>query len=324
MKPLIRYAIDITTAAALTLVLFIIAISVPIIKVLAIVLTPMPVIMLLLRHRMNAGVMAVALTGLLVAATAGLKLGILYLCDDGVLSILVGVAIKSGLKPLKLLIVGTASQIISLILVLFINSAEAGKDIISYLDYLLSAFRNLFMETFQQRQLYIQKGCSENDLGQLQLAFEQIIDFSIKVFPMVIIIICIIKIYLLIKVVHRILRNHDFGESDLAPVKYWDIYKGVVHFFLWSLVIIYMGVTREISWMQIAGYNLCIITSGALFLQGLAVFNYLADKYSLSKIVRSIILVIVIFYPFAAIIVCSITGVSDLFFNYRQLERRNR
>ena len=270
MKLLIREAVDITTAAAFTLLLFIIVISVPVIKLLAILLTPVPVIVLLLRHKVKTGIMAVAAAGLFVAATAGMKLGFLYLCEAGLLSILLGAAVKLGLKPIRILLVGTASQILSLLLVLFTNSREAEKDIISYITSMPSTFRALSMETLQQRQLYLQKGFSENDIDNLQLAFEQVIDFSGKIFPAIIIIVCMVKVFLIIKVVHRTLKNHDFGASYFMPVKFLDICQGIIHFFLWSLVLIYLGITREISWLQITGYNLCIITSGALFLQGLA------------------------------------------------------
>ena len=85
-----------------------------------------------------------------------------------------------------------------------------------------------------------------------------------------------------------------------------------------ALVSIYWGSSRSIVILNSVGMNLMIVTTMMLFIQGMAVFYFLAEKYKLSRIVRGIILFL-IFSNGIFMQALVIGGAFDIIFDYRQL-----
>ena len=106
--------------------------------------------------------------------------------------------------------------------------------------------------------------------------------------------------------------------AAFPPFRRWGMPRFTIYVLLVALVAMYWGKTREWELVYNTGVNLQVLTTMLLFIQGLALVYFLADKYNLSRLTRGIILVLVFTNGWFAQIVI-FAGVFDLVADYRRL-----
>jgi uncharacterized protein YybS (DUF2232 family) len=82
-----------------------------------------------------------------------------------------------------------------------------------------------------------------------------------------------------------------------------------------------LGRAEEYQTVGIIGTNLQIVASFALLMQGLALFSFFADKYSLSRMLRWLILFLIFTNGFISQIAIFV-GAFDFLYDYRKLRIR--
>jgi len=117
-----------------------------------------------------------------------------------------------------------------------------------------------------------------------------------------------------------VLKRLGHSIANFPPFKEWALPDYIVYFFALALVMIYWGQSRGITILYQSGMNLYMLTSTMLLVQGLSLFNYVVDKYNLSRWARSIILVLIITNGFLSqLLICA--GAVDTIIDYRRLRK---
>jgi len=86
---------------------------------------------------------------------------------------------------------------------------------------------------------------------------------------------------------------------------------------------IYWGNSREITLLYNIGMNVQMVASMLLFIQGLALFYFIADKYNLSRLAKGIILFLILTNGlFSQIIIFG--GAAETIVDYRRLRTERK
>jgi uncharacterized protein YybS (DUF2232 family) len=90
--------------------------------------------------------------------------------------------------------------------------------------------------------------------------------------------------------------------------------------FLAAILMVYWGRTREISLLFEVGMNLQVLASMFLFLQGMSLIFFFADKYRLSRLARILIVVLILSNGFLGQLLIFV-GAVDIAIDYRRLRK---
>ncbi|MGL5511745.1 MAG: DUF2232 domain-containing protein, partial [Sporomusa sp.] len=171
----------------------------------------------------------------------------------------------------------------------------------------------------QALELYRSMGMKAEDLAQMEAAMQPMPGILKMILPACFILTAFIDTYLNFQVAKVVLGRLGQSIESLPPFRYWSMPPVTVYALALALVALYWGQSREIDLLYTAGMNILVLSGAVLFIQGMAVFYFLADKYKLSKLTRGIILFLIFFSNGIFIQSLIIGGAFDLIFDYRQL-----
>ena len=113
----------------------------------------------------------------------------------------------------------------------------------------------------------------------------------------------------------RFAKKDDKGL--LPPFTEWRLPVGVLYLFVLSIIGIYWGTTRDITLLHQVSLNVYLGTILAGLVEGMALLAYAARRFSVPKIWR-IALLIVIFCSGLLTMVLAFIGLFDMYFDYRR------
>lgn len=272
---------------------------------------PVPMILLGVRHGYKWSLLATVAAGLLIALLMHPLHALSVVVGFGLIGIVLGHAFRSDFAPGKTMIWGTAASLLSKAAIIGLGIVVTG---INPLD-----MGNTMTKTVEQAiDLYRGMGMSEEQLAQVKESMQTVMKLVPLVLPTGFFMAAIVDTYLNFLVAKAVLRKLGHTVQEFPPFKHWTMPLAVVYAFAFALVGIYWGQSREIQLLYQAGMNLQVLASCMLFLQGMALIYFLADKYNLSRLTRGIILVLVFTNGWFAQIVI-FAGVFDLVADYRRL-----
>jgi uncharacterized protein YybS (DUF2232 family) len=310
VKPMVEGGI----LSAVAIVFALISAYMPIVGPFINLVWPVPIILLGVRHGYKWSMLATVVAGLIIAILIHPLQAVGVVVGFGLVGIVMGYAFRAEFSPLKILLYGSVAAVLSNAAVLLISAWVMGFNPLDMQsDTMTKAFE-------QSVEVYRSFGMKEEDLAKISESMKSMLELVKIILPAGFIMAAVATTYLNFMVAKAVLKKLGHTIADFPLFKYWRMPQFVVYGFALALVMIYWGQSREIVMLHTIGMNLQVFTSMLLFIQGLALFAYLAAKYNLSKPVRGIILFLILSNSLLTQVLI-FAGVWDTVVDYRKLNK---
>jgi len=298
--------------SAITVVMALVGVYVPILGTVAALIWPLPMVILIVRHGLRWGVMAVAVAAVLMAILLEPLLSLRMVVAFAPVGIALGLGYRKGFSAGKLLCVTIAVSIVAkvavILLVMFVTNINPFA---MQLDTMKEAFSGSL-------DMYRGLNMSEAQLAEAETNFSATLEILSMLFPLIVILMGLFDAYVNFWVAGKVLRKlGQSGLPELAPFSEWHLSSFFLYLYGFGLVGMYWGGTRQIQWLYQLSFNANLLASFFGLIQGLALLQYMGNHWNLSKFMRCIIVLFVLLNgTFAQIL--AFTGLFDMVFDYRR------
>ena len=308
----VRPVVEGGVLTAVAIIFALISTYLPVIGVFVNLLWPVPIVLLGVRHGYKWSIMAVVASGLIIALIMHPLTAVSVAVGFGLIGIALGYGLRQGFSPTKTLLLGAAASLLSKAAVLAITAAVMGFNPLSMQTEAMST------GLAQAIEFYRGMGMNADDLARMEAMIQPMMDLMKVILPAGFVMAAFIDTFLNFQVAKAVLARLGQPVAAFPPFRRWGMPRFTIYVLLVALVAMYWGKTREWELVYNTGVNLQVLTTMLLFIQGLALVYFLADKYNLSRIVRGIILFLILSNGIfmQALIV---GGAFDLIFDYRKL-----
>jgi uncharacterized protein YybS (DUF2232 family) len=298
--------------AAIAIIFAVISAYLPVIGPFVNLLWPVPIILLGVRQGYKWSILATLVAGILIAMLIHPLQAVSVVVGFGLIGIVLGYAFRMEFSPGKTMLWGAIASLLSKAALLGIGVLITGVNPFNMQG-------DVMAKTIEQTiEIYKNFGMPEQELAQMTERMKTMLDFVKVILPSGFILASIADTFLNYLIAKAVLKKLGHSIAGFPPFKNWTIPSYIVYFFALAMVMIYWGNSREIAMLYHGGLNLYMITSVILFLQGLSLFNYLVDKYNLSRWARGIILLLILTNGFLSqLVICA--GAIDTIIDYRKI-----
>lgn len=307
LKPLTESSL----LSALTVILALAAVYLPVIGMVAALVWALPIIVLVVRHGLRWGIMAVLVSGIIMALLIEPLLSLRMVISFAPAGLMLGVAFRrqwSGAKTFgSALLVSVVAKLLSLGLLFLVTSVNP-------LNLELEAMQGGFDQTFA---VYEQMGMDPAALEKSREELAQGMEFLKLLLPFVVVIMGLIDTMVGYLVGSRVLRRLGHSVPELPPFSQWHLPQFFLYLLGFALVGLYWGGTREIKWLYQISMNLNMVAMFAGIIQGLSLMSYVMMRYRVRRVLRLLLYMLVLTGgPLSQIL--AFTGLFDMIFDYRR------
>lgn len=296
---------------ALTVVLAMAAFYLPIVGIAAALLWALPVIVLVVRHGLRWGIMAVFAAGVIMAVLIEPLLSLRMVISFAPAGLLLGYGFRRAWPGAKTFGLALFSSIVGKLLALALIFAVTA---VNPLNMEMEAVRETFAQTFQ---LYESAGVDPETLAKSREEIQAGLDMLKLLLPLLVILMGLFDTAVGYLVGTRVLRRLGHAVPQLPPFAKWRLPAGFLYLFGFSLVGLYWGGAHDIPWLYQISLNGDMLAIFAGLVQGLSLTHCLMRHYKLSLFVRTAIYVMLLLNSFLAQLV-ALTGLMDMLFDYRR------
>ena len=297
--------------AALSVVLGLMAVYLPILGVIAVMVWALPLLIVTVRHGLKYGIAAAVAAMAVLSLFAGPPLAFRLFLAFAPTGVVLGQAIRSGCSGTRTFFYGLAASIggklLGFALIFFLMGIDPWQ---AQLDGLTQAFSTTL-------SMYEDMGLDAAAVAQSRGEIEAALTMIGKLAPLVVLIMGLSDTVVLFLLGGRILRRLGSAAPQLPPFGAWRLPVGFLYLFGFSLVGLYWGGTRELPAVYTAALNANMAAMLAGGIQGLSLLSVLLGHFRLGRGVRILIYVFVLFNGLLLQIV-AFTGLIDMFFDYRK------
>ena len=303
--------------AAITAILGLASVYLPVVGLIVEFFCPIPIVILTVRQGVKIGAAAVIASSILLLMFMGPILAVRIALTFSLCGLVLGECLRRGFNAVKCLVPTLIMAFSAQILILIMLMAIMGVDLIGEN---MQVIRESFDQSFK---IYEEMGVDPEVIAYSKNMVEPIAKLIGLLTPIILFFVALINTicsYFITKWIFKKLQM-KFAEP-LPPFAQWRF----PIFFLYLAAFAALGIYWSESWQ--AG-GLYFISVNALFLaiiidlvQGLSLLSFIADKYNISKFVRRIIFVVVLLnFMFMQII--AFAGMFDMIFDYRKHLQKN-
>ncbi len=305
-----RVSVQVLVLVALTVTLFAAAGYVPVIGIIVSLLAPTPLLLVMLRHGLRAGLLALVLSTLSLALLFGSLQSTIFFAEYGVMALTMAEAIRRRWFVEKTVLVATAMPLLATSLVMAGLLASAGLD----LSALSRHFEADFSQTLPQ---YFAEGGGAAD-GELRTYIQEALATVRQLLPSLVIISTATGALVNYSVVRLIWRR--MGDRTLFPemtLSQWKAPEACV----WALIAAGLCYFFPLPSLQVVGLNVLLLVSLVYLLQGLCIMVFYLNKISVPPLLRSIAYLFLVIQPLFLLGVTAF-GLFDLWCDFRRLSNK--
>lgn len=300
--------------AAIAIIFAVISAYLPIIGPFVDLLWPVPIILLGVRHNYKWSILATVVAGLIISMLIHPIQAVQVVIGLGLIGIVFGYAFSMNFSPQKTILWGGVASLISKAALLGIAMLTTGINPFTMEGEVMAKTMEQMVEAYRV------SGMSAEEFAKMQELLPTMIGIFKIIVPSIFVLAAIVSTFLNFYIAKIVLKKLGYSIADFPPFKNWIIPDYSLYFFLLSLVMIYWGRKEEFSMFYNSGLHLCVLSTAVLLLQGLSLFNYVVDKYNLSRMARGIILVLIMVNGFLVLMLVAF-GALDTFLDYRRLRK---
>lgn len=297
--------------SALTVILALAAVYLPVIGMVAALVWALPVIVLVVRHGLRWGIMAVLVSGVIMALLIEPLLSLRMVISFAPTGLMLGVAFRrhwSGARTFgSALLVSIAAKLLSLGLLFLLTSVNP-------LTLEMNALQGSFDQSFA---VYEQMGMDPAALEKSRADIANAMEFLSLLLPFVVAIMGLLDVAVGYLVGCRVLKRLGHDVPELPPFSEWHMPLVFLYIFGFALVGIYWGGSRDIKWLYQAALNLNMVAMFAGIVQGLSLMSYVLLRFRVRRAMRLALYVLVLMAgPLSQVL--AFTGLFDIIFDYRR------
>lgn len=297
--------------AALTVIMALIGVYVPLLGTVAILMWPLPILVLIVRHGLKWGVMAVVvasvLTAVLIEPMASIRLALAF-APGG---IALGIGFRNEWSPVRTLATGIVASMASKLAALALLFAITGIEPFSMqFDMMESSFD-------QTIEFYRGVGMSEDQLSEVKANLTENLSLMRLLVPLMVVMMGLMDTLVNYYFGGKVLRRLGHEVKTLPPFTEWRLPPAFAYLFAFSLIGAYWGTTRNIDLLYRASLNLSMLATLAGLVEGVSVYMYASKHYQWSKFLTMFVITFVMLNAFLVRLLC-LVGLFDMVFDYRK------
>lgn len=285
------------------------------------VVWPVPVIIVGYRNGIKASILSALSAGLIVSFMTQPLVGVGLLIGFGVPGVLMGFLINKRANPYVVVFICGIVLSLSMVGEFLLSLKATGIDGLEFLSSMDSTLRQQLEISLNT---YKQFGIAEEKLQEFNDYFSQAIDLMKYMIPSSLLISGIFFSFIDYKLTRLILKRIGHILPDIDEFSKWRLTEPYSFMLLGTAILV-----GAASYFGVTGFNTVAINVSAILtliftVIGISVIVYLAgiygDRYGISKALRSIIIVFIIFLfmRFTVFI-----GILDMAFDFRKLKPKD-
>ena len=311
MKRSVTPTIEGGLLVAITVILGLVAVYVPLIGMLVEFFCATPLAVLTARQGVGKGLTALVVTFILLSMLISPVLAVRLVLSFGICGVVLGWCVRKNFDAIRIflftLITASAAQVLSIALLLFVMD-------INVIEMQLDVLRESFAESFQ---MYESMGVETERIREAKAQVEPAIQTMVFLMPTILMLTALINTVAVWLTAHWIFPKLQLKIPTLPAFAEWRF----PSLFCYTAIIgglgMYWGFTRGWTEIQEISLNLTLVSMLIGLLQGLALLSAIFDRYKVSTFVRRLIYVILMLNLFFIQLV-AITGLIDMIFDYRK------
>jgi len=298
--------------AALSVVLGLMAVYLPVIGVVAVMVWALPLLILTVRHGLKYGLAAAVAAMAVLSLFAGPPLAFRLFLAFAPTGVVLGWAIRKEYSGTRTFFSGLAASIggklLGFALIFFLMGIDPWQ---AQLDGMKEAFD-------ATSEMYTAMGVDAQELAQSQQQIDGAIAMVAQLAPLIMLIMGLFDTFVLYFLGSRVLKRlgHAMPQA-LPPFSEWRMPRAFLYLFVLSLLAMYWGASHEIPILQQAGLNANMIAMMAGLVQGLALLHVLLKSYNVRTFLRTFIYIFVCLNGLLLQVV-AFTGLVDIYVDYRR------
>lgn len=280
----------------------------PILGVFLSLLSPVPFVLLRLRHGFPALILALTLATVAVMGLSSSGQALAFLLEFGLPSIVLSETLRRGSRPEFTVVVVAVLLTMGGLAVLVLASDAWTQPVAAISQHLERLLAD--MEAFSTRL-----GLSAEGAAPLYGTGTKLRAFLLMAFPGMFFggsLLTAAGYVLLWRVLMR-RWSAQLGGLSPEPLR-WELPESLVWAFI-GAGILYL---TNWSWLQAVGLNVLIVLIGLYFLQGLSIAALLFQRFHLPRFLVALSVLLLLFQPFLALVVAGL-GLFDVWFAFRRL-----
>ena len=296
---------------AVTVIMAITAVYVPILCTAAALLWPLPMTILTVRHGMRWGIMSVIVSGVIMAMLieplASLRVVLIF----APVGLALGYGFRRAYPAMHTFLLSLAISIASLAAVMLAILFLTGVNPFTLqMDMLNQSFQDSL-------DIYRSMNVDEASLTESAHEFQQAMSTISLLLPLAILLSGTILTFLNYAIAAKILHRLGHNLPEMPSFAEWHFPKAFLYLMGFALVGIYWGSTRNLSLLYQISLNISLLTFFVGFIQGASLIYCWATHKRLSKWLIWIILMLILFCsPLMQIL--AFVGFGDMIFDYRR------
>nr|WP_282580130.1 DUF2232 domain-containing protein [Natroniella sulfidigena] len=285
---------------AVTVMLAILGIYLPILGSLLFLLTPVPLIILIVRCGSKVGITASLATAIILGLLINPMMFLIVILNTGLIGISMGAAFEERFSSVVILVVGVVAGAFSLLLSLGISIYILEVDVVAQLDHSLQL----------SLELYRQFGLPTEVILQAEELFKEVIELIKATYPALFLTAGVIISSVNYYFSYTILDRLDLQLPAKFSVREIKFPKIMIVIYIISIIF-----NHSIIWQ-----NIYVITTFLLLLEGVAVCYYYFMQWGLNQGLAMGLIFFLIFFPLFNPALLLI-GILDLWFDFRNLDK---
>lgn len=300
--------------SALVIIMSLLGMYLPVIGTIISLASPVPIVILGLRHGIKWSILSILVVGLLLTFLISPLQSLAVSLGFGFLGITLGETVRRRLSLSLIMVWGTLASLFSKLLLfwavmLFLGTNSLADNIVMF---------HKIME--QSIQLYSGLGMSSEQIELLKKTMEEMIKLLKIIFPVLLLLVSALDTFFNYLICRYVLQRLDYDVPAFLPFACWNIPKSLTVVLLAGILLIMAGNHYDLALLGHIGLNMQYFSMLLFILQGFAVTVYFLKKWSVTKPLRVVILILLFITPlFTEIIVW--LGLLDVFFDYRRLKQ---
>jgi uncharacterized protein YybS (DUF2232 family) len=285
---------------------------VPLIGTVVLLIWPVPIVLLGVRHGYKWSILTTFVAGILIAILINPLHALSFVVGYGFLATTLGHCFRKKYKSSKTLALGVVATLISMGGIIVLGILLTGVNIWDT----QMALMNTSMD--QVAAIYRTMGVTEDRLAVIQVMADQFKVMLAKLMPAGLIMAGIFITGVNFLISRKILSRLGNQVPGFPPFREWSFPKETLYVFLLAVGMMFLGNSQHSEIIEQTGFNLYYILNMVIIIQGMAVFCFFAVSHKIPNMVRNIVLVMAFVLPLVATaMVCA--GIFDLATDYREL-----
>lgn len=281
---------------------------------------PTPAIILGKRKGLKYSVLALIASDLIIAMLLGIQTGLIFLIMYTPLAVALTYGVCKEEDANKTILYGAAAYMISFVVFILFLDIIMGINFIERLSAIYAQSFEMTGELFANLPGDIRTETMDNMLGNME-EIGQVMNFMLtNVFPAIMIVTAVVTSYINYMVASRFSKRFSLDIKQHEGIGYFSFPRNFMIAMAGLLLLSFLLNTLNIN-VEIIQLNLFIIVYMAMFLQGFAVLKFFIDRSRLSKFVKTLLLVMIVYVSIHFSPVYALVGIIDLTINLRKISR---